>query len=105
MRTLVGLILLLLSPTTSWAADEAKRMVALIDYIGGDYRNAVQVGKVVNADEYTEMTEFSARILELFGKLKAAEGAGIGKDLNALAAHIKNKSGDDAVRPGEEKLP
>ena len=79
-------------------------MVALIDYIGGDYRNAVQVGKVVNADEYTEMTEFSARILELFGKLKAAEGAGIGKDLNALAAHIKNKSGDDAVRPGEEKL-
>jgi high-affinity iron transporter len=99
MRTLVGLILLLLSPTTSWAADEAKRMVALIDYIGGDYRNAVQVGKVVNADEYTEMTEFSARILELFGKLKAAEGdkAGIEKDLNALAAHIKNKSGDDAV--------
>jgi hypothetical protein len=42
-------------------------MVALIDYIGGDYRNAVQVGKVVNADEYTEMTKFSARILELFG--------------------------------------
>jgi hypothetical protein len=38
--------------------------------------------------------------------LKAAEGdkAGIEKDLNALAAHIKNKSGDDAVRPGEEKL-
>ena len=43
-------------------------MVALIDYIGGDYRNAVQVGKVVNADEYTEMTEFSVRILELFEK-------------------------------------
>ena len=82
-----------------WAADEAKRVVALIDYIGGDYRNAVQDGKVVNADEYTEMTEFSARSLELFKQLKSAEGdkASIEKDLNALAAHIKNKTGDDAV--------
>jgi high-affinity iron transporter len=74
-------------------------MVALIDYIGGDYRNAVRVEKVVNADEYTEMTEFSARILELFNSLKAADGdkAGIETDLNALAAHIEAKTGDDAV--------
>jgi high-affinity iron transporter len=92
------LLFLALSPAL-WAADEAKRVVALIDYIGGDYRNAVQDGKVVNADEYTEMSEFSARSLDLFNKLKAAEGdkAGIEKDLNALTAHIKNKTGDDAV--------
>jgi high-affinity iron transporter len=94
------MILLLLTSTPAlWAADEAKRIVALIDYVGGDYRNAVQGGKVVNSDEYTEMTEFSARSLELFNQLKSAEGdkAGIEKDLRALAAHIKTKSGDDLV--------
>jgi high-affinity iron transporter len=99
-KALLGILLIVLAHSPAlWAADEAKRVVALIDYIGGDYRNAVQGGKVVNADEYTEMTEFSARSLELFKQLKSAEGdkAGIEKDLNALAAHIKNKSGDDAV--------
>ena len=99
-RVLFATLLLLLAPSPAlWAADEAKRVVALIDYIGGDYRNAVQGGKVVNADEYVEMTEFSTRSLDLFKKLKAAEGdkAGIEKDLNALAAHIKSKTGDEAV--------
>jgi high-affinity iron transporter len=93
------LLLFLASASSLWADDEAKRIVALIDYIGGDYRNAVQGGKVLNSDEYQEMSEFSARSLELFRQLKSTEGdkAAIEKDLNALAAHIKNKSGDDAV--------
>jgi high-affinity iron transporter len=98
---ILGIVLLLVTDTAAlWAADEANRVLALIDYIGGDYRNAVQGGKVVNADEYQEMTEFSARSLELFKQLKASEGgdkASIEKDLQTLAAHIKNKSGEDAV--------
>jgi high-affinity iron transporter len=95
----LALLLLGFSVSTLWAADEAKRIVALIDYIGGDYRNAVQGGKIVNPDEYQEMSEFSGRSLDLFRQLKSAEGdqAGIEKELNALAAHIKNKTGDDAV--------
>jgi high-affinity iron transporter len=94
-----GLLLLLIHAPALWAADEAKRILALIDYIGGDYRNAVQAGKVVNSDEYTEMTEFSARSVELFSQLKSTEGdkAGVEKDLSAIAAHIKNKTGDEAV--------
>jgi high-affinity iron transporter len=73
--------------------------LALIDYIGGDYRNAVQNAKVVNADEYQEMAEFSERSLEIFSRIKSTDGdkAGIEKDLFALAEHIKNKTGDDAV--------
>jgi high-affinity iron transporter len=98
---ILGIVLLIVTNTAAlWAADEANRVLALIDYIGGDYRNAVQGGKVVNADEYQEMTEFSARSLELFKQLKASEGgdkASIEKDLQTLAAHIKNKSGEDAV--------
>jgi high-affinity iron transporter len=97
----LGIILLLLTNSSAlWAADEAKRVLALVDYIGGDYRNAVQGGKVINPDEYQEMTEFSTRSLELFNQLKTSEGgdkAGIEKDLRALAAHIKNKSGEELV--------
>jgi high-affinity iron transporter len=98
-QTILSLLLIALSASTLWAADEAKRIVALIDYIGGDYRNAVQGGKVLNPDEYQEMSEFSARSLDLFRQLKSAEGdkAAIEKDLTAMVTHIKNKSGDDAV--------
>ena len=92
--------------SNSWAADEAKRIVALIDYIGGDYRNAVQGGKIANPDEYQEMSEFSARSLDLFRQLKSAEGdkAAIETDLNSLGTHIKNKSGDDAVPELAQKI-
>ncbi len=52
-RFFLFLGLIILTATGAFAAgDEAKRILALIDYIGGDYRNAVQGGKVVNADEY-----------------------------------------------------
>jgi high-affinity iron transporter len=100
MHIFLSIVLLLLASSTLWAADEAKRVLALVDYIGGDYRNAVKGGKVINTDEYQEMTEFSARSLELFKQLKAKEGsdkAGIEKDLRELAAHIKRKSGDEVV--------
>lgn len=103
MRILLAVLLLFLaSPSDSRAEDEAKRLLALIDYIGGDYQNAVQGGKIVDADEYQEMVEFSARSMELFNRLKAGEGgdkAGVEKALRALASHIENRSGEDAV-PG-----
>ena len=94
----IGLVFLTVTGAFA-AGDEAKRILALIDYIGGDYRNAVQDGKVVSDAEYTEMSEFSARSLELFSQLKSAEGdkAGIEKDLRALASHVQQKTGEDAV--------
>jgi hypothetical protein len=85
---LVGVLLLLANSPPLWASDEAKMVLALIDYIGGDYRNAVQGGKIINQDEYQEMTEFSTRSLELFERLKESEGrdrAGIEKDLRGRA--------------------
>jgi high-affinity iron transporter len=97
---LLGVLLLFANSPAVWASDEAKRVLALIDYIGGDYRNAVQGGKIINQDEYQEMTEFSARSLELFERLKESEGrdrAGIEKDLLAVALHIGQKSGEDVI--------
>jgi high-affinity iron transporter len=101
MRTLLGIVFLLVTNASfSWAADEAKRVLSLVDYIGGDYRNAVQGGKVINTDEYQEMSEFSARSLDLFNQLKTDESgdkAGIEGELRALATHIKNKTGEEIV--------
>jgi high-affinity iron transporter len=100
-RVLLAVALLLFANSPAlWASDEAKKVLALIDYIGGDYRNAVQAGKIINQDEYQEMTEFSARSLELFERLKESEGrdrAGVEKDLRAVALLIKEKSGEDLV--------
>ncbi|HEV8343302.1 MAG TPA: cytochrome c, partial [Candidatus Binatia bacterium] len=74
--------------------------MALTDYIGGDYKNAIQAGKIVNQDEYQEMLEFASRSLEILNQLKAREGrdsAGIEKDLQALASYIKQKSDEKLV--------
>jgi len=95
----IGLVLVL--EVAAWAAgDQAKRILSLIDYIGGDYKNAVRGGKVANPAEYQEMSEFAARSAELFKQLKTADGgdqAGIEKDLQTLVAHIKSKSGEELV--------
>lgn len=95
-----ALFLLLTNSPLLWAADDAKRLVALVDYMGGDYKNAVASGKVINQLEYDEMLEFSSRSLEIFAQLKAAEGgdkAGIEVQLREVAARIKEKSGDKIV--------
>ncbi|MGZ9157140.1 MAG: c-type cytochrome, partial [Candidatus Binatia bacterium] len=100
-RLFLFLGLIILTATGAFAAgDEAKRILALIDYIGGDYKNSVKDGSVINPGEYQEMSEFAARSAQLFTQLKAAEGgdkAGIEKDLQTLLAHIKGKSGENAV--------
>lgn len=81
-------------------ASEPQKLVALVDYIGGDYKNAVQGGKVVNPEEHKEMMEFSARALELLDQLKEGRGGHkreIETDLKLLALHIKNKESEKTV--------
>jgi len=51
------------------SADETRRFLLIVDYIGSDYAAAVQGGKVVNAGEYQEMQSFSADALSLFASL------------------------------------
>ena len=68
-------LILLFAASTAFADDEARRLVALLDYLGSDYKNAVQDGKIVNQDEFAEMQEFSKRTLELFKQLKETDKA------------------------------
>lgn len=77
------------------AQDQAKRLVALLDYLGSDYKNAVKDGKVISQDEFAEMQEFAKRSLELFAQLKATDKgdkAGIETNLKTLAGYVERKA-------------
>jgi high-affinity iron transporter len=93
------------------AQDQARRLVALLDYLGSDYKNAVQDGKVLSKDEYGEMQEFSKRSLELFNQLKEidkSDKAGVEPALKSLAGRIGDKADPksvaDLARSAKEKL-
>jgi len=93
-------LILLFAASTAFADDEARRLVALLDYLGSDYKNAVQDGKIVNQNEFSEMQEFSKRTLELFKQLEEtdkADKAGIEPSLKSLASQIENKADPKAV--------
>ena len=79
---------LLLPARFTFAADEARKLVTVVDYIGGDYKNAVQAGKVLQQQEYQEMKEFSLRSLELAKELKTAGKDDVVQSVNRLAALI-----------------
>src|SRR5215510_6681391 len=100
-RSMVAVFLILLfAVSTAFAEDEARRLVALLDYLGSDYKNAVQDGKIINQDEFTEMQEFSKRTLELVKQLKEtdkADKAGVEPSLKSLANQIENKADPKAV--------
>lgn len=57
-----------LFPGLSYAA-EIDRILSLVDYIGGDYSNAVEEGKIISEFEYQEMLDFSSAAAELWKKI------------------------------------
>jgi high-affinity iron transporter len=98
---LLAIIALLSGAPAAFAAQEqAQRLVSLLDYLGSDYKNAVKNGKILNADEYTEMQEFSKRSQELFSELKEADKtdkAGVEATIKSLAVQIDQKGDPKSV--------
>jgi high-affinity iron transporter len=93
-------LVFLIAASTAFAGDEARRLVALLNYLGSDYKNAVQDGKIRNPYEFAEMQEFSKRTLELLKQLKEADKAdkaGIEPAINSLASQIENKAAPKTV--------
>ena len=56
-----------LFPGLSYAG-EIDRILSLVDYIGGDYSNAVKDGEIINEFEYQEMLDFSSVGVDLWEK-------------------------------------
>ncbi|HEV8722798.1 MAG TPA: cytochrome c/FTR1 family iron permease [Candidatus Binatia bacterium] len=91
----LAVVVLLLTTGPAIAQDNAKRLVALLDYLGSDYKNAVQDGKILSPDEYGEMQEFAKRSLDLFTQLKEvdkADKAGVESSLKSLASQVDSKA-------------
>lgn len=92
-------LFLLLYAQNAYCSSDPNRILSLVDYIGGDYGNAVSDGQVVNADEYREMEEFSASLGALFAAMKSDGGdkAGIENDIDKLSALIRDKASSKEV--------
>src|ERR1700752_3324577 len=92
-------LLLFLFASASYASEEAKRVLSIVDYIGGDYKNAIQKGKIIDEREYEEMLGFSSDVIELFSEVKASDGdkAGIEADLVKLRKKIEDKSSNEEI--------
>lgn len=59
-RTLFKALLAFFLFSQSVLAGEMERILSMVDYVGGDYVNAVSEGKVINEFEYAEMVDFSS---------------------------------------------
>ncbi|MGI9553369.1 MAG: FTR1 family protein [Thermodesulfobacteriota bacterium] len=81
---------LCISPNV-FSSNDAQRLYSLIDYIGGDYQFAVNSGKIINEEEYNEMTEFSDSALTIFSRLNSDDSK-LKLGLETLDSKIKNKA-------------
>lgn len=77
--------------------ERAQTIVHMLDYVGVDYPEFVQDGKVVNAEEYAEQYEFATQAAILLGKLPAVpEQPRLLQQARRLLARIEAKA------PGHE---
>ncbi len=93
----VLVLLLLLVPAISQAANGLQQLLQLIDYMGVDYQGAVADGKVINAAEYEEMEEFAASIQAQVAALADDE---VGRQLYRQSQHLTELVAQKA-RPDE----
>lgn len=95
MHILLSFFVLFIFSVPVLAQDHPRRLISLMDYLNGDYENAVRNGKIVSQDEFAEMQEFCERSLELLSQLKVkdkGDKAGIEAELKTLAKRVAEKA-------------
>lgn len=100
--TFIAIAAITLTHAMPASADAARRLVSLVDYIGGDYGEAVGAGKVINTAEYAEMQDFARSSLDEFKKLAPSlpdePRSEIQTNLTALTGLIDQKADIAAIR-------
>ena len=88
----LSVLIFFLFPPLSYAGD-IDRILSLVDYIGGDYSNAVKDGEIANEFEYQEMLDFSSVAVDLWGKApeKGKETADFSEKFGRLHSIIASK--------------
>ena len=111
MRAFIVLVLLCAMATLAtpgWAtgvADDVQTSWRLLDYIAVDYRGAVTAGRVVNAAEYQEMTEFSGSVTKRLTKLPANPArARLVSEAEALQAAVAARAEPSAIAGRARKV-
>jgi high-affinity iron transporter len=95
---LAALLLALPALAQDGAGAGAQGIVHLLDYVGVDYAGAVEDGRVKSADEYKEMTEFSAQALDRIKALPANPARpALEADAAKLAGLVAAKTAAQAV--------
>lgn len=90
---MVGLCLACSAGAAPALDDAAQTIVHMLDYVGVDYAEAVDAGRIKNADEYKEMVDFAAQVHGLLASLPAIPArATLQADAGALAALIDAKA-------------
>ncbi|NIO10765.1 MAG: c-type cytochrome, partial [Deltaproteobacteria bacterium] len=100
------LVLAFLFIPQSVVADDTRRFLLIVDYIGSDYTVAVQGGKVINAGEYQEMESFSADALSLFASLPPAGNPAAYKQIQGKLEELRGlvqRKADPALVAGLTK--
>lgn len=86
-------------------AQDAQTVLHLLDYIGVDYAEAVEDGKVKNAEEYKEMQEFTAQVAARIPKLADNPGrAALEAQAKALSAMVEKMDSPQAVGDAARSL-
>ena len=99
-----ALVLLLCLPLRV-PAQEAQTILHLLDYIGVDYPEAIEEGKVKNPDEYQEMLEFTAQVTRRIGLLPDNPGRkNLLGEATGLERLVKQKAEPPAVAAASGKL-
>ncbi|MFN8287784.1 MAG: FTR1 family protein [Chitinophagales bacterium] len=103
MRRISLIVLFLVASATAFASKgEASRiLVHTLNYLGQDYKNAVKDGKVINEDEYEEMTEFCEHGEKYFKEFSAdwsdADSIAVDSLIEDLVTLVKNKADYEIV--------
>lgn len=85
-------------PEAPSSGDDAQRVVALVDYVRGDYPGAVQNGAVVSPTEYQEQLRFVGEARTLTEGLLGTESDPLLEELSGLESLLKNKAEPEDVR-------
>ena len=102
-----GLVFLVLSLVFAAPAfaQEAQTILHLLDYIGVDYPEAVEDGKIKNEDEYKEMLEFTAQIAEqVRGLPESSKKTALVADAAALAKLVQDRAAAASIAEAAGKL-
>lgn len=87
---------------------QARTLINLLDYVSQDYSRAVANGKVINANEYSEMIDFVAESASLFDsithKISINNKNQIAQQLFALLTSIRQKQTKEEIATNAQQI-